>query len=383
MSHPSGSAGRAPLLAGKPWRFAFVVTRSDVIGGANVHVRDLGSCLQDEGHHVTVYAGGDGPFHRQLASRNLRSRSLRWLGRELNPVRDLAAARELRQALRHERPTILSLHTAKAGALGRLVAPSLGIRPLYTPHGWSFAQGAGRQAPWYRGLERLLARWPATIVNVCEHDRILALSRGVGRPEDHVVIHNGMPDVGPEGRANPATEPARLVMVARFEPQKDHATLLHALAQIGHRPPWTLTLVGDGSGVTAARHLAGQLGLLERITFTGAVDDVVPHLANAQVFVLTTRWEGFPRSILEAMRAGLPVVATGVDGVPESVADDRTGILVGRGDVDGLASALTRLLRDPACRLGLGAAGRRRFETEFTLPTMVERYRQLYRERYR
>jgi len=382
VSRPSGSVGRASPLAAKPWRIAFVVTRSDVIGGANVHVRDLGSCLQEDGHDVTVYAGGDGPFHRQLASRQLRSQSLRWLGRAVDPVRDLAAAHELGQVLRRERPTILSLHTAKAGALGRLIAPSLGLRPLYTPHGWSFSQGVGRRASWYRGLERTLARWPATIVNVCEHDRALALSRGVGRPDDHVVIHNGMPDVGPEGRANPASEPARLVMVARFEPQKDHATLLHALARIGHRTMWTLTLVGDGSGVTAARDLADRLGLLERITFTGAVDDVAPHLASAQVFVLTTQWEGFPRSILEAMRAGLPVVATDVDGVPESVADGRTGILVGRGNIDGVAAVLMRLLGDPAERVRLGAAGRNRFEAEFTLPAMVDRYRQLYRERY-
>lgn len=360
-------------------RVAFVITRADAIGGANVHVRDLAQALRDDGHEAVVLVGGRGPFLDQLARRGIPFETLRWLTREVAPHRDVAAAWELAAALRRVRPDVLSLHTAKAGAIGRLVAPSLGLRPLYTPHGWSFADGVGRRsAAAYRWAERVLALLPATLVNVCEADRALALRHGVGGPRAHLVVHNGMPDVDPRLRADPGAEPARLVMVARFEAQKDHATLLRALAGLTHRPGWSLALVGDGPGAAAARAAVAQLGLAGRVDFVGAVDDAAPHLAAAQAFVLATRWEGFPRSILEAMRAGLPVVATRVAGVAEAVAHGETGLLVERGDVAGLASAIGALLDDPARRRAYGAAGRARYEEAFTFAGMWTRYRELY-----
>ena len=99
---------------------------------------------------------------------------------------------------------------------------------------------------------------------------------------------------------------------------------------------WILDLVGDGPHEEAVRADAARLGLADRIRFLGLRSDVEALLAQSQLFVLTTHWEGFPRSILEAMRAGLPVIATSVGGIPESVEDGRTGYLVSRRGVDEL-----------------------------------------------
>ena len=351
---------------------AFVVTRSDAVGGANVHVRDLAVWLRAQGHAALVACGGRGPFLDLLDQAAVPYRALPALGRVLRPERDAAAAWQLARALRRWRPSVLSLHTAKAGALGRLVAPALGLRPLYTPHGWAFTEGVPpREARRYRALERWLARLPGLIVNVCEHERALALAAGVGRAEQHVVVHNGMPARPELPLARPGQRPARLVMVARFEAQKDHVTLLRALARVPAEHAWQLALIGDGPGRAASEALAAELGLRPRVRFLGALPDVAAELAQAQALVLITHWEGFPRSILEGMRAGLPVLASAVGGVHEAVLDGVTGFVTAPADVAANTAALTRLLADPALRERLGAAGRARYLERFTFERMA------------
>jgi glycosyltransferase involved in cell wall biosynthesis len=108
--------------------------------------------------------------------------------------------------------------------------------------------------------------------------------------------------------------------------------------------------------------------------------DVDQLLAGAQVSVLATNWEGFPLSILEAMRAGLPVVATSVAGIGEAVSDGKTGYLVPRGDVELLRDRVERLLTDPLLRLRLGRGGRSRYERHFTLDHFVARTLAVYQD---
>jgi glycosyltransferase involved in cell wall biosynthesis len=188
-----------------------------------------------------------------------------------------------------------------------------------------------------------------------------------------------MRDIPPALRAFPERRPVRLVMVARFGPQKDHATLLRALAKLTHRE-WHLDLIGDGPLMEQTRALAVDLGLTSRIRFLGERSDVDEFLANAQASLLVTNWEGFPRSILEAMRAGLPVIATSVAGIAEAVVDGDTGFLVPRGDVEMLRDRIDRVLIDPEVRQRLGANGRRRFEREFTLSVFLRNTFAVYRD---
>jgi glycosyltransferase involved in cell wall biosynthesis len=217
----------------------------------------------------------------------------------------------------------------------------------------------------------------AAIINVCEAERALAQRYRIAADSKLAVIHNGVVDVDPHFHAQPGTSPVRLIMVARFEVQKDHATLLHALAAL-QELDWSLELVGDGPTMPAAHALTAYLGLSSRVHFAGSDDNVAARLATAQIFVLSSVFEGFPLSTLEAMRAGLPVVASDVGGVREAVVDGQTGAVVPPRNPAALAAALRPLILNPSLRVQQGRAGRQVYESNFTFEQMLEKTLSVY-----
>jgi glycosyltransferase involved in cell wall biosynthesis len=358
---------------------AFVITRADAISGATVHVRDMSKALIARGHRATVVVSGAGAVTREFDLSGIPYVSVRHLRRSVNPLRDVLAVREMVRTIRRLNPDVVSAHTAKAGCIARMACAHLKVPVLYTPHGWAIGDRISRlQGFLYRHVERRTAPLSAAIVNVSEYELRLATHHRVGSPGLHHVIHNGMPDIAPMLRADPRRQPCRIVMVARFEEPKDHATLLAALAGL-RQLPWQLDLVGDGPLEAAIRARAESLGVAGRVHFRGAcaVADV---LAQAQIFVLSSRSEGFPRSILEAMRAGLPVVASDAGGVAEAVRDGQTGYVVPRQSTDAMRGALETLIRDPFRRAAFGAAGRRDYEAKFTFGRMFERTVAIYEQ---
>ena len=361
-------------------RIVYVVTRADPIGGVQIHLRDLTGALQAQGHSPTVITGGGGPFVDELQAQGTPTIISRHLTLPIRPIRDLLALSEIRALLTELNPDLVAVHSSKAGILGRLASKSLGLPVLLTAHGWNFTPGIPPlQAAVYRQIERLAGPLASKIITVSEFDRQLAMSAGIAPGNRIVAVYNGMPDVPSRLRADAGVTPPRLVMVARFGPQKDHSTLLRALAGL-QEYAWTVDLVGDGPLLAQMKSYAAALGISERVRFLGQRLDVEQILARSQVSLLATNWEGFPLSILEAMRAGLPVVASAVGGIAEAIEDGQTGYLVPRGDVDQLRDRLTRLLTDPTRRIRLGTNGRRRYEEKFTLAHFVNRTLAVYRD---
>lgn len=361
-------------------RVAYVITRSDVVGGAHVHVRELARHLLRAGHEVSVLVGGEGAFTEELLRLGVPVRSIRHLVRPLRPLQDLRGAVELIQALGQVKADLVSTHSSKAGWLGRLAAWRLGLPVIFTVHGWAFTEGVReRDRRVYIMAERLAAPLAKRIITVSEYDRRLALKYRVAPPHKIVTIHNGVPDIGPELLARPNINPPRIIMVARFEPPKDHVTLLKALSGLRHIP-WTLEFVGDGPTRGLVERWAASLGLRDRIDVLGTRSDVDKRLAASQLFVLVSKWEGLPLSILEAMRAALPVIASDVGGVREAVVDGDTGFLVPRDDVDALRSRLAVLLENSDLRLRMGRAGRHHYKRNFTFEQMLSRTITVYWE---
>lgn len=359
-------------------RIVFIITRSDDIGGAQIHVRDLSRALRAAGHDAIVLAGMDGVLADELRARGVPYYPLRHLGREVGPLADARCLSELRQKLRELQPDLISTHSTKAGFLGRIAGKTLNIPTLFTAHGWGFTEGRPPlQAAGFWAVERATATWAARIITVCESDRAAALRARVASSDRLVTIHNAMPDVDNALRARPGRSPARLVMVARLSRWKDQPTVLQALAGLKDLD-WQLDLVGDGPLREQLEGLVHRLDLTSRVNFLGFRRDVPERIAEAQVFLLISKWEGFPRSILEAMRAGLPVIASDVGGVRESVVDGTTGFVIPRGDDARLREGLRRLITSSELRVRMGQAGRARYEEMFTFDRLVERTTQVY-----
>jgi glycosyltransferase involved in cell wall biosynthesis len=175
-----------------------------------------------------------------------------------------------------------------------------------------------------------------------------------------------------------------LICLARLARQKGLDVLLQALpavrAAVG---PVTLTICGEGPEGPELAALADRLGVADAVYFPGVVEDVAPRLALAEVFVLPSRYEGMPFALLEAMAAGLPVVASAVPGNTNVVRDGLDGLLVPPEDPAALAAAITRLLREPDLAARLGPAARGRAATEFGVKAMVDRTLEVYWEALR
>jgi glycosyltransferase involved in cell wall biosynthesis len=361
-------------------KLVYIITKASPIGGAQIHVRDLAAAVAAQGHAPTVITSGRGTFIDDLRALGIPVVVLRHLTTPIRPLQDLRALREIHAALAELQPDLIAAHSSKAGILARLAARRLRVPVVFTVHGWAFTPGVpALDAAVYRRVERLVGPLASRIIAVSEYDRQLGLEARIAPPERLVTVHNGMPDVPPALQADPAGSPPRLVMVARYGAQKDHPTLLRALASL-QRHPWELDLIGDGPLMGETEALARELGLGGRVHFLGQRNDVDRRLASAQISLLITNWEGFPLSILEAMRAGLPVVASDVGGVAESVRDGESGFLVARGDVAQLRDRIERLLADPHLRRRLGASGRERFVRDFTLDVSVAKTLAVYRD---
>lgn len=342
-------------------------------------MRDLAVALKERGEDVTVLAGGGGLLFGALEKNGVDCLKLKHLIHPIHPLRDMAAFSEIRAVLRDLSPDLVTTHSNKAGLLGRVAARSLKIPVVHTSHGFLFSGRELSAAGWfYRFMEKLAAKTGDKVIVVAESEYNLAERFGVIRPRKMAIIHNGLPDCNPPALADPEIDPPQLTMVARFAEPKDHHTLLRALAGLKDLD-WNLTLVGDGPGRVSAENLAADMGIKERVSFTGLREDVFRLLVESQVFILSSGREGFPLSILEAMRVGLPVVASKVGGVSEAVRDGENGFLFPPGDVDSLAEKLKQLLGNPSLRRKMGRAGRQRFLENFTLDQMVEKTMQVYK----
>jgi glycosyltransferase involved in cell wall biosynthesis len=205
---------------------------------------------------------------------------------------------------------------------------------------------------------------------------------------DAPLIPNGIPtdEYAPDPnrrrrwRERHGLEPEAIVLthVGRFAPPKNHALLIEAFAQVRTHTPLYLLLVGGGELEDAVRQQVVELGLQERVRFLGVRADVPAILNASDLFVLSSRWEGNPLSVMEAMAAGLPVVSTAVGGVPELVREGETGLLVPSGDAAALARALQALVDDPARREAMGKAARQHAITHFDIRHTVRQYETLY-----
>lgn len=301
--------------------------------------------------------------------------------------RDVRGGAAAIAALRRLAADVVHLHDRRAGLLGR-VAP-LRSPVVYTLHGVAdglsdlvpgnvlAAERRRRDRFYYLFLERLLGRRSARVVVPSEAVAGFA-RRHVGLPPDLVeVVPNGVdPDLHhPAPVRMTGDGRVRIVWVGGLVPVKRADVLLTAVAAL---PALHATIVGDGPLEDDVRRRVEELGVRDRVRFTGRLADPRDALREADVYALTSAAENCPLSLLQAMATALPAVATAVGGVPEVVRDGREGLLVPSNDPAAFERALRRLVDDPALRSRLGAAARERIVADYTLARCVDRLQVVY-----
>lgn len=358
----------------------YIITRG-ILGGAQIHLYHLACYLKND-FDIYVAIGDRGPLRERLRDENIPVHCVPSLVRSIAPIKDIIGLQQVVRLIKEIQPDLVCTHSSKAGILGRLGAHLCKVPAVFTAHGWAFTEGVpSMRRKLYVNIERVASRWAEKIICVSEYDRQLAMRYHVGTREQLITVHNGIPTIADKYLAVPGAEnPVRLIMVARFSQPKDQQLLLRAISKLKTERKFELLFVGDGPLLKKSKGLAKTLGIHDRVKFLGARTDVPALLAQAQVFVLISNWEGFPLTILEAMRAGLPVVASDVGGSKEAVVDGKTGFLIPREDLMLLRDRLKRLIDHPELRVCMGKNGYRRFIENFTFEQMVKKTVAVYRE---
>jgi glycosyltransferase involved in cell wall biosynthesis len=360
-------------------------------GGMKAHVLQLAAGLGAYGFECHIACPGEADIVQPALAAGVEVKPVPIVG-PLRPLRDLEAVLVVMDIVRHGRYEIVHSHGAKAGLIGRLGAMLGGCRlRVVTIHNDVIGGSLGpRMRTAYSAAERWLARHTARIIAVSDALRDQALEALELDASAVVTVHNGL-DISQYGAlADPGPARERLGVprgalvfgtVARFAPQKALDVLVAAAVPVLERieNAW-LVVAGDGPLLDAVRRQASLSSVADRIVFPGYITDVPGLLAALDVFVSSSSSEGMGIAIVEAMAAGLPVVATAVGGVPEVVVDRETGLLVAAGDTGALGDAMARLGNDASLRISCGEAGRRRAVAEFGEDAMLERTAEIYRE---
>jgi glycosyltransferase involved in cell wall biosynthesis len=355
----------------------FLITRGDSIGGAQIHVKDMAKQLLKDGHNVSVSFGKEGVFAKLLKENAIEYRIIENMVREINPLQDILALKNIIAEIRRIKPDLIAIHSSKAGILGRIAAKITGTPAVFTAHGWAFSEGIdNKKRIIYRWIEKAGALISDRIITVSKYDRHLSLSNNIGTAEKITAIQNGVYDIKDDLHASVELDPPNIIMVARFQAPKDHIGLIHALYELKHLK-WHLQLVGeDGGLMEKTKHLVSDLGLEEKVDFLGNRSDITTLLSQSQIFVLTSSWEGFPLTVIEAMRAGLPVIASNVGGVSEAVIDEKTGYVITTHAE--LVSRLKQLILSPELRVKMGKKGLKRYKENFTFNEMYNKTLAVY-----
>lgn len=311
------------------------------------------------------------------------------LAGELRPTADLKAIWQIVKYLRQFKIDILHIHSSKAGLVGRLAAiiartPAV----VFTVHNFIFYEQMSRtKKKAYAVAEAFLARYTDKIITVSG-----ALAKGLVADEGIAIckiasIYNGIdlePFEVPVQKASIleglGLDPQRPVVgtVARLAPQKGVKYLLEAAQVVQAKLPQVqFLIVGDGPLMDELQREKARLGVTG-VVFAGYLDNVVPVMKALDIFVLPSITEGLGLTILEAMAAEKPVIATAVGGVPEVVVPEETGILVAAADENELGQALLRLLEDSPLQNRMGLNGKQRVRELFSLEHMIAETERIY-----
>lgn len=367
------------------------------LGGAQKSVAAICLGLQREGYDVHVACSSragrvvnDDILPQQLQQAGIDMHDVPAMRRLISPPHDIIAFVQLVRLMRRLKPTIVHTHCSKAGILGRLAAAAASVPiVVHSQRGWSFYAAGSAVTRWlYIACEHVAAPFGQLYFAVSHAVVRDGVALRLGTPDRYRVVRSGI-DLAPflttrKNADRPAArrqlgidEDCRIVgSVCRLVQAKAPLDLVAVARQVLQRRPDTLFIVvGDGPMADDLVDAAHEAGLGDRFRMLGRRDDIPEAMAAMDVFLLTSRWEGFPRVLVEAAAVGLPIVATDVTDVAAFV-DTVGGRSAPPGDVDALAEGVLALLDDPTTHGPVDAA----YLEEFSLPRVIRDHVEIYSE---
>lgn len=362
-----------------PVKVIYLITELNIGGAQTVLLRFLTHLDRNRFTPCVICLyNGDAPIAQAIRSLNIEVIDLR-----VHHKADLTSLLRLYNLLVQKQPTILHTHLFHVNLPGRILGRLAGV-PIIINSEHNMAM----EPEWrYR-----VNAWTSSLV-----DRVTTISEAIhqfslqhiGLPAKKVVvIYDGVElnhssrFTRQQARQSLGLPLEGLVLgaVSRFDPVKGLAFLIQAFAQLKNQANLQLVLVGDGPERPTLESLAQDLGIIDRVYWPGFRTDILDLLPAFDIFIQPSIFEGLSMSILEAMAACLPVVATNVGGIPEIVSDGITGCLVPPRDPAALAQAIQTLINQPELRDRMGQAGLERVRQEFSVQQMVKRTEALYEE---
>jgi len=384
-------------------KILYIITQSE-LGGAQKNVLDLATVLKYR-YQVLVAAGNDGhgALFERLDLAGVKNRRLRWLRRAVNPFHDLLAIWELGQLVLKEKPDIVHLHSSKAGLVGsfstRLFRPKTKI--IYTSHGAAFSGSFPKfKKTLFLWAEKITAPLKDKIICVSSNEKKLWLRNNAAPEKKLTVVTNGL-DLNILSKILPANEAREALAgqssaffkaligrtaktklvgtIANFYPDKGLPFLIEAAAKFFNQTDQEVLFVvlGDGRERKLYEIMIAERGLNDKFILAGSVSDAIRYLPAFQVYVQPSLKEGFGYSVLEALAAGLPIVASYVGGLPELIKNEENGFLVLPRNPDMLAKKIMELLQNPALAAKFSQAAKQKIQ-EFSLDKMVKETEKIY-----
>ena len=369
----------------------YVITKLE-LGGAQKQLLSLIRGLNKEKFCPYLITGQDGLLVDEAAMiPNLRLIRCRFLERPIHPVKDLIAFSFLYFFIKNNNIDIVHTHSSKAGILGRCAAKAAGTKVIvHTVHGWSFHDYQHKILyHLYVFLEKACVVFTSKIIAASLSDKNKGLAHAVGSRDKYELVRYAVDTrefknsaVSPAAREKLGLSGRGLVVgtVACLKKQKSPLDFIKLAAAVKKDFPDTkFILVGDGELRRKACSLIKKLNLEGEVILTGWRNDIPLILSSLDVFVLTSRWEGLPIAVLEAMAAEVPLVATDTGGIAEVITNGKTGYLVKAGDIQSMRNRVGELLKNTARRDEFARLSRITVASEdFSLGNMLKNTEALY-----
>ena len=353
------------------------------IGGAQDNTLYTVELLDKEKYDISLCCNLDGELVERAENiRGIKIFDIPFLCREVNPYKDIKAFILLYKLFKKENYTIIHTHSSKAGLLGRFAA-MLNKTPviIHTIHGFAFNDFMNVfKKSFFINVEKLLAKWTNVLITVSNLNKKKIIDLNIAKETKLKNIYSGIDlklftnknNIEFRKELNLKSHHILLGSVGRLSFQKDPITMINAFDIVAKRfPNAHLVLVGDGELRSIIVDRIDQLHLNDRVHLTGNKNNPWKIYHSLDLFIMSSIYEGLGRSITEALSCGVPVVCTSVEGVPEIVRDNKTGILVPPKDASALAEGVIKSLNNMEAAKKMASKGRKFVNDNFDVNKMV------------